>query len=170
MEMNAGTDVISFNNSVTKNFTVFDNGEFYDVETAFMKKYKSGRGFVIYEDQIGNLWKFEKGNKLNVSDFNSGLYEVVDDAIIWNENNMLFTLVNNVKTQIINYVPSDYKLKNGTFAYRNNLGGVSVFYNGKNIMLTNQTESSYTIYGNNVLVELFNKSFLFYSNGEIYHN
>jgi hypothetical protein len=170
MEMNAGTDVISFNNTVTKNFTVFDNGEFYDVETAFMKKYKSGRGFVVYEDQIGNLWKFEKGNKLNLSDFNSGVSEVVDDVIIWNENNLLFTLVNNVKTQIINYIPSDYRLKNATFAYRNNLGGVSVFYNGKNIMLTNQTESSYTIYGNNVLVELFNKSFLFYSDGEIYHN
>ena len=170
MEMNAGTDVISFNNTVTKNFTVFEKGEFYDVENAFMKKYKSGRGFVIYEDQIGNLWKFQNGDKFNVSDFNSGLWEVVDDSFIWNENNLLFTLENNVKTQIINYMPSDYKLKNGMFSYRNNLGGVSIFYKGKNTLLTNQSESNYTIYGNNVLVELFNKSFLYYSDGEIIHN
>ena len=170
MEMNAGTDVISFNNSVTKNFTIFSKGEFYDVETAFVKKYKSGRGFVIYEDQIGNLWKFENANKFNVSDFNSGLWEVNDEGFFWNENNLLFTLVNNVKTQIINYLPSDFKLKNNIFAYRNNNGGVSIFYNGKNTLLTNQIESSYSIYGNSVLVELFNKSFLFYSNGETYHN
>lgn len=170
MEMNAGTDVLCFNNTITKNFTVFDQGEFYDVETAFMKKYKSGRGFVIFEDQIGNLLKFEKGNKINVSDFNSGIWEVVDDEVIWNENNLLFTLVNDVKTQIISFIPAEYRLKNSIFVYRNNLGGISVFHDGKNIVLTNQTESSFSIYGNSVLVELFNKSYLYYNNGEIYHN
>ena len=79
-------------------------------------------------------------------------------------------MVNNVKTQITNYIPSDFKLKNNIFVYRNNLGGVSIFYKGKNTLLTSQTESNYTIYGNNVLVELFNKSYLFFSDGEIYHN
>jgi hypothetical protein len=162
--------VISFNNTVNKNFTVFENGDFYDVENAFMKKYKSGRGFVIYEDQIGNLWKFEKGNKINVSDFNSGLWEVLDEGFVWNENNLLYSLVNNVKTQIVNFIPNEFQLKNNIFVYRNNLGGISIFHQGKNILLTNQTESKFSIYGNNVLIELFNKSYLFYSNGEIYHN
>lgn len=170
MEMNAGTDVISFNNTVNKNFTVFEHGDFYDVENAFMKKYKSGRGFVIYEDQIGNLWKFEKGNKVNISDFNSGMWEVLDEVFVWNENNLLFTMVNNVKTQILNFTPNEFQLKNGIFVYRNILGGVSIFQNGKNTVLTNQTDSKFSIYGNNVLIELFNKSYLFYSNGEIYHN
>jgi hypothetical protein len=170
MDMVAGTDVISFNNTINKTFSVFENGDFYDVETAYMKKYKSGRGFVIYEDQIGNLWKFQQGNKINVTDFNSGVWEVLDDVFVWNENNLLFTFVNDVKTQIINYLPSDYQLKNSQFVYRNNLGGISVFYQGKNTVLTNQTESKYAVYGNTVLVELFNKSYLYFSNGEIFHN
>lgn len=170
MELVAGTDVLSFNNTINKSFSVFDKGEIYDVETAYMKKYKSGRGFVVYEDQIGNLWKFQNGNKMNLTDFNSGIWEIVDDFMIWNENNLLFTLVNDSKTQIVNYMPSEYLLKNGILVYRNNLGGVSVFFEGKNSLLTNQTESKYAVFGNTVLIELFNKSFLYFVNGEIFHN
>jgi hypothetical protein len=170
IEMSAGTDLLSFNNSINKTFSVFDNGEIYDVEYAYMKKYKTGRGFVIYEDQIGNLWKYEKENKFNITDFNSGLWSVLDDSFVWNENNLLFTLVNGQKTLIANYLPADFLLKNDVIVYRNNLGGVSVFKNGKNTLLTNQSDAKYSIYGNNVLVELFNKSFIYYSNGEIFHN
>jgi hypothetical protein len=63
-------------------------------------------------------------------------------------------------------MPKDYQLKNNVFAFRNLMGGVSVFMNGKLTELTNQPDAIYAIYGNLVLVELFNKSFLVFKDGK----
>ena len=167
---NAGTDIVCFNDAINKTFAVFDRGTFIDVESTYMKKYKSGRGFVVYEDLSGNLWKYQNGNKINVTDFCSGIWEVKDDLVIWNENALMYSIYNNEKVQITNYIPVRYSLKNKTFTYKNNNGGVTVFIDGKNTILTNQTESDFTIYGNSVLVELFNKSFLYYSDGKLLQN
>jgi hypothetical protein len=166
----AGTDILCFNDAINKTFAVFDKGTFIDVEGMYVKNYKAGRGFIVYEDQAGNLWKFQNGQKTNITDFNSGIWEVKDDVLLWNENNLFFTYYNGEKKNVCNYKPDDYVLKNNVIAFRNAQGGVSVNINGKNTVLTNQKDALYTIYNSNVLVELFNKSFLFFSEGNILTN
>ena len=157
-------------NDINKTFAVFDKGTFIDVESMYMKKYKSGRGFVVYEDLSGNLWKYQNGNKMNLTNFCSGIWEVKDDLVIWNENALMYSIYLDEKVQITNYLPVRYSLKNKTFAYKNNNGGVTVFINGKNTTLTNQIDNDFIIYGNSVLVELFNKSFLYFSEGKLIQN
>ena len=166
----AGTDIICFNDAINKTFAVFDKGVFIDIESMYVKNYKAGRGFVVYEDQVGNLWKYQNGQKYSISDFNSGIWDVKDDVILWNENNLFFTHYNGEKKIVCNYKPDDYLLKNNVIAFRNPQGGVNVFINGKNTNLTNQKDAIYAIYNSNVLVELFNKSFLFFSEGNILTN
>jgi hypothetical protein len=46
------------------------------------------------------------------------------------------------------------------------MGGVSAFMNGKVSEITTQQDAIYTIYSNMVLVELFNKSFIVFKNGQ----
>ena len=166
----AGTDILCFNDAINKTFAVFEKGTFMDVEGMYVKNYKAGRGFIVYEDQAGNLWKYQNGQKTNISDFNSGIWDVKDDVLLWNENNLFFTYYNGEKKNVCNYKPDDYVLKNNVIAFRNAQGGVSVNINGKNTVLTNQKDALYTIYNSNVLVELFNKSFLFFSEGNILTN
>ena len=166
----AGTDIICFNDAINKTFAVFDKGVFIDIESMYVKNYKAGRGFVVYEDQVGNLWKYQNGQKYSISDFNSGIWDVKDDVILWNENNLFFTHYNGEKKIVCNYKPDDYLLKNNVIAFRNAQGGVNVFINGKSTNLTNQKDAIYAIYNSNVLVELFNKSFLFFSEGNILTN
>lgn len=166
----AGTDILCFNDAINKTFAVFDKGNFMDIEGMYVKNYKAGRGFIVYEDQAGNLWKYQNGQKTNISDFNSGIWDVKDDVLLWNENNLFFTYCNGEKKNVCNYKPDDYVLKNNVIAFRNAQGGVSVNINGKNTVLTNQKDALYTIYNSNVLVELFNKSFLFFSEGNILTN
>jgi hypothetical protein len=167
---NSGTDIVCFNDAINKTFAVFDKGTFIDIESMYMKNYKSGRGFIVYEDLSGNLWKYQSGNKSNLTNFCSGVWEVKDDLVMWNENALMYTIYKDEKVQICNYLPARYFLKNKTVAYKNNIGGVSVFIDGKNTMITNQTDSDFTIYGNSVLVELFNKSFLYFSDGKLIQN
>ena len=42
---------------------------FYDVEQLTMPKYKSGRGFIVYEDLGGNLWYYKDGENFNCQIF-----------------------------------------------------------------------------------------------------
>ncbi len=165
-----GTDVICFNDAINKTFAVFDKGIFMDVEGMYMKCYKAGRGFIVYEDLSGNLWKYQNGQKTNITDFNSGVWDVKDDVLLWNENNLYFTLFNGEKKNVCNYKPDDYSIKNNVIAFRNVQGGVSTFIDGKLNVLTNQKDATYTILGSSVLVELFNKSFLYFSEGKTITN
>ncbi|MCE3295824.1 MAG: hypothetical protein K0R65_1538 [Crocinitomicaceae bacterium] len=160
-----GMDVICFNDPLNQSFAVFDKGQILDLESMFVKKYKAGRGFVAYEDQQGNLWYYKNGEKQQISNFPS-FWEVKDDLLVWGENSIVYAFYEGEKKQLANYTPADYKIKNSTIAFRNSMGGVSVFSQGKLEQVTTQTQSSYEIYGNTVLVELFNKSFVVYSDGQ----
>ncbi len=162
-----GMDVICFNDPLNQSFAVFDKGQIIDLEPVFVKKYKACRGFVVYEDVQGNLWYYKDGEKQQLSSFPTS-WDAKDDLVIWNENGFVYTFWKGEKNQLVNYAPQDYKIKNSTYAFRNSMGGVSVFSEGKLEQLSNQTQSSYDIYGNTVLVELFNKSFVVYSGGQKY--
>lgn len=55
IDFQAGTDILCFNDPTTRTFAVFEKGNFVDVESFWMKRYKAGRGFVVYEDLNGNI-------------------------------------------------------------------------------------------------------------------
>jgi hypothetical protein len=165
-----GMDIIAFNDPLNQTFTIFDKGEFVDVEMQFAKRYEAGRGFVVYEDQQGNLWMYKNHEKTMLSTYSANFWDVKDDLVVWEENSMIYTFYNNEKVKVVNYKPADYKLKNSTYVFRNSMGGISAFSKGKVVEITKQTQSSYEIYGNTILVELFNKSFLVYSDGGIFEN
>ncbi len=168
IDFSCGLNVICFNDPINQSFAVFDKGEIIDVESMFAKKYKAARNFVVYEDQQGNLWKYANGEKEELSSFGVSSWEAVDDLIVWVENNVFYCYSNGEKKVITNFVPKDYKLKNNTLVFRNNMGGVSVYANNKITELSNQQNCAYSLYGNTVLVELFNKSFLVYYEGKIF--
>jgi hypothetical protein len=168
IEFQAGTDIICLNDPTTRTFAIFENGEFLDVEKFYMGKYKAGRGFVVYEDLNGNLKMYKNGKTEQISNFAAKFWEVKDDLVVWGENSFVYAYQNGAKVQVSNYTPKDYLLKNNVFAFRNQMGGVSALMDGKVCEITNQVNSEYQIYGNLVLVQLFNKSYIVYKNGRKY--
>ncbi len=169
IDFSAGTDIVSFNDPTMRTFAVFDKGELIDVEQQFVLSHKAGRGFVVYEDVNGNLIKFQDGKKTTLSNFGASFWEVKDDIVIWYENNFLFSQVGDVKVQVCNFKPTDYKIKNDVLSYRNIMGGVDAVIDGKVVNLTNQQDASYEIYGSSVLVGLFNSTFKVYWQGREYN-
>lgn len=168
IQFQGGTDVITFNDPTTRTFTAFEKGEFTDVESFYMGKYQAGRGFVVFEDLNGNLNYYSKGTKVQLSNFSAKFWEVKDDLVVWSENSFVYCYSNGEKTQVSNFIPTDYQLKNNVFAYRNIMGGVSAFVDGKNIEITNQTDSQFSIYGSTVIVKLFNNSYIILRDGVKY--
>lgn len=168
IDFSCGMNVICFNDPINQSFAVFEKGEILDVESMFVKKYKAARNFIVYEDLQGNLWRYSNGEKEELSSFGVSNWEASDDLIVWVENNIFYCYANGEKKIITNFVPKDYKIKNNTLVFRNNMGGASVYANNKIKELSTQQNCTFTIYGNTVLVELFNKSFLVYNEGKIY--
>jgi len=165
IDFQAGTDIICFNDPTTRTFAIFENGGFVDVEPFWMKKYKAGRGFIAYEDLNGNLMLYRSGEKEQLSNFSANYWEVKDDVAVWGENSYVYAYQNGQKVQTSNYTPKDYLLKNGVYAFRNILGGVSVLMNGKVYDVSNQPDCEYEIYGNLLLVKLFNRSYIVFKDG-----
>ena len=165
IDFEAGCDMLCFNDPTTRTFALFENGQFLDVESFYMKKYKAGRGFLVYEDLNGNLILYKKGEKQTLSNFSPSFWEVKDDLVVWGENSFIFAYQNDQKIQVANFTPKDYLLKNNVFAFRNIMGGASALVDGKVVELSNQPNCEFQIYGNSVLVTLFNRSYILYSKG-----
>lgn len=170
IQFHGGTDILTFNDPTTRTFTSFDKGEFTDIETFYMGKYKAGRGFVVYEDLNGNLNYYSGGTKIQLSNFSAKLWEVKDDIVIWAENSYVYYYSKGQKNRVSNFIPADYQLKNNVFAYRNIMGGVSAFIDGVNYEITNQADSQYSIYGSSVIVKLFNNAYIILRDGVKYNS
>lgn len=166
IDLKSGTDVVAFNDPNTRTFAVFDKGNFIDVEDQWVKSYKAGRGFVVYEDVAGNLMVYRNGQTSMLSSF-PGKWDVVDDIIVFENNGFTYCDVNGTTTQAANFILSEYKIKNATMVYRNMMGGVNAVVDGQIIELTNMQNAEFQIYGNSVLVKLFNNSYLIYQKGKI---
>ena len=165
IEFQSGCDIVCFNDPTTRTFAIFENGEFLNVEQFYMKKYKAGRGFIVYEDLNSNLILYKNGESIQLSNFSANFWEVKDDLVVWGENSFVYAFQNGKKIQTSNFTPKDYLLKNNVFAFRNMMGGVSALMEGKVQEITLQQNAEYEIYGNLVLVKLFNKSYIVFKNG-----
>lgn len=163
------TDIICFNDPINGTFAIFENGKLYDLEQFHVLDYKSGAGSVMYTDLNGNLKIYAKGKVETVSNFQPDFFNATDSMMVWGENNAFYAYWKGKKTEIVRYIPEEYIIKNQTLVFKNLMGGVTCFNEHGLKDLTNQQDAVYTIHGNGVLVQLFNRSFLYYSNGKIYN-
>lgn len=166
IDFQSGTDIVAFNDPTTRTFAVFDKGAFVDVEQQWVRKYRSGRGFIVYEDVNNNLMLYQNGEKTQLSSF-PGNWEVKDDIVVYENNGFTYTWVNGITTMAANYRLEEYKVKNGTLVFTTMIGGVSAVVNGKVVELTNLQNSEYEIYGNSILVKLMNSSYIIYQNDKL---
>ena len=165
---NAGTDILAFNDPISGTFAVFDKGGFMDVEEFHVPEYKSGRGFVVYENRNAELIYYRNGETKALTNFGASKWEVKDDIVVWIENGFFYACVDGNKTEVARYQPKDYLIKNDVVVFRNLMGGVSAFVDGQIVSITTQMNSEYEIYGSTVLVKLFNNSYVVYSKGKKY--
>ncbi|HAW80700.1 MAG TPA: hypothetical protein DCX27_13890 [Balneola sp.] len=81
---------------------------------------------------------------------------------------MFYAYYKNKKYELANYIPTDYKIRNGIVAFRNLNGGVSVFYDEKVEIVSNLTNAEFEVNGNTVKVKVNRGNYIFFKNGETY--
>lgn len=168
IQFKGDTDILAFNDPMTGTFAIFEEGEFKDLEDFHMGKYKAGNGIVLYENINGDLYKYEDGETVKLTNFGASMWDVKDNAAIWVENGFTYAMIHGEKVEIARFVVTDFLLKNSVVAFRDLLGGVSAYCGDKVISITTQRDANFSIFGNSVLVEQFNRSFVILQEGKIY--
>lgn len=163
-----GTDIIAFNDPINGSFAIFENGQFLDVESFQMNRYKAGNGLVVYENLNGDLMMYRQGEISQLTNFGASYWDVRDNVVYWVENGFAYANIDGQRIEVAKYEPKDVAIKNSVLAFRNLMGGVSAIQNGKTYDITNQLDAPYTLHGNSVLVALFNKSYIVLQNGKKY--
>lgn len=166
----AGGNIIAFNDPFNQSFAITLKNQILDVETITVNDYKTGYDLVVYRDRNQNLKGYIDYQLVTLSNYSAQFYEVFRDVVVWGENSIFYTYMNGKKYEICNYIPEDFKIRNGIVAFRNMNGGVSVFYNEKVKIVSNLSGAPFEVNGNTVRVQVNKGNFIFFKNGKTYQH
>ena len=153
-----------FNDPINQSFALYERGEIYNIEEIQIPSYKAGNNFAVYLDQNENLMYYEDGDLKKISNYSPDFYKVKDSLVVWGETNLFFVYDGEKVSQIANYIPEEYKISNKTLAFRDVMGGVSVFTEGKTHEVSKVYLAEFEVNGNAVRVETSKGNFLFWQN------
>lgn len=163
----AGQDVVAFNDPQHMTFAAFDNGYILDLEPQQAKKYTAGDNFIYYQDaaDVHKVVREERVTELGIDI--TGVH-VTDSLVIYQDFGLTKVWYNEKIYQIFNMVLTDYQTDGGIIAYINNVGGVSAFYRGKEVDVTNSRVESFKLAGSTILLKYGPSSYSVWWNGVVY--
>ncbi|WP_159038344.1 hypothetical protein [Brumimicrobium mesophilum] len=167
VEFATGGNLVVFNDPFNQSFAVAFKNKILDVEPIKVISYKAGYDKFVYLDRNNNLKAYINEELVTLSSY-PDFYEVFRGMIIWGENGVLYTFNNGKRYEIANYIPEEYKMRNGIVAFRNLNGGVSVFHNNQIEIVSNLSDAAFEVNGNTVRVQVNKGNYIFFKNGYTY--
>ena len=166
----SGGNLIAFNDPFHQSFAVCLPNEILDVESIKVNDYKTGWDLIVYRDRNDNLKGYINYKLVTLSSYTAQFYEVFRDVVVWGENGIFYTYMNGRKYEICNYIPEEYKIRDGIIAFRNMNGGVSVFHNERVDIVSNLKDAEFEVNGNTVKVQVNRGNFIFFKDGKTYQH
>lgn len=166
VEYATGANKTAFNDPFHQSFAVAHYDEIVDVERIMVTDYKAGWDLVAYRDLNDNLKCYINGEIIDLSNYSARSYEVFRNMVVWNEAGLLFAFDGENKYEVANYIPEEYKVRDGIVAFRNQNGGVSVLDNGEIKIISNLRDAPFEVNGSTVRVQVNRGNFLFYKDGK----
>lgn len=161
-----GANKIAFNDPFHQSFAVAQFGEVVDVEQIKVTDYKAGWDLIAYRDQNMNLLCYIDNQVVELSNYSARWYEVFRNMVVWNEANVFFAFDGKKKYELANYIPEEYKVRDGIVAFRNLNGGVSLFENGEVRVISNLPGIPFEVNGNTVRLQTNRGNFTFFQGGK----
>lgn len=163
----AGQDVVAFNDPQNNTFSVFDNGYIIDLERQFAQRYEAGDNFIYYQDG-GDVHKVVREERVTDLGIDLKNVRVTDSLVIYQDYGATKIWYNEKIYQLFNMVLSDYQTDGGIVAYANNVGGVSAFFRGKEIDVTNTRVLDFKLVNSTILLKYSSSAYAVWWNGKIY--
>jgi len=167
----AGANKVAFNDPFHQSFACAHATEIVDIESIMIQDYQAGWDIVAYRDLNDQLMLYKNDGIIELSNYSARNYQVFRNMVVWDEAGLLFVYDGNLKQkfEVANYIPVDYKIRDGIVAFRNLNGGVSVYDNGEVKVISNLQNAPFEVNGSMVRVQVNRGNFDFYQNGEIWN-
>jgi hypothetical protein len=165
--VDAGQDVVAFNDPRSGTFAAFDNGYVVDIEQQHALEFKCGDNFIYYKDAAETPKVFREEETMELG-FDLQNIDVRDSIIVFKDVGITKVWFQMEVYQIFNTKVQNYQVDGGIMAYTNQWGGVSAFVRGKEIEITRSKVQSFELHGNTILMQVGPSSYWVWWNGEIY--
>jgi hypothetical protein len=163
----AGQDVVAFNDPRHFTFSAFDNGYIIDIDGQYAQQYKAGDNFIYYQD-AGDVHKVVREERSMDLGLDLKNIDVTDSLVIYQDYGATKIWYNEKIYQLFNMVVTEYQTDGGIVAYKNNLGGVSAFFRGKEVVVTNTRVEGFKLVGSTIVLKYGPSSYSVWWNGKIY--
>lgn len=163
----AGQDVVAFNDPQNNTFSAFDNGYIIDVDRQWAQNFKAGDNFIYYKD-AGDVHRVVREERVTDLGMDLNSIQVTDSLVIYQDYGATKIWYNEKIYQLFNMVLSEYQTDGGIVAYKNNLGGVSAFFRGKEVVVTNTRVEGFKLVGSTIVLKYGPSSYSVWWNGKIY--
>lgn len=163
----AGQDVVAFNDPQNNTFSAFDNGYIVDIDRQFAKSFKAGDNFIYYKDAV-DVHRVVREERVTDLGLDLRDVNVTDSLVIYTDYGVTKIWYNEKIYQLFNMVLTEYQTDGGIVAYKNNMGGVSAFFRGKEVDVTNTRVDSFKLVGSTIVLQYGPSSYSVWWNGKIY--
>lgn len=167
VQYSAGQDVVAFNDPQNLTFSAFDNGYIVDLDRQFAQTFKAGDNFIYYKD-AGDVHRVVREERFTDLGLDLKNVVVTDSLVIYTDYGATKIWYNEKIYQLFNMVISEYQTDGGIVAYKNNLGGVSAFFRGQEVDVTNTRVESFKLVGSTIVLKYGPSSYSVWWNGKIY--
>jgi hypothetical protein len=166
VKYSTGGNKVAFNDPFNQSFAVVQAKEIVDVESIQIRDYKAGNDIVVYRDLNNQLLCYMNNEVIELSNYSARSYEVFRNTVVWNEAGLFFAFDGKQKYELANYIPEEYKIRDGIVAFRNLNGGVSMFANGEVKVISNLPNAPFEVNGTTVRVQVNRGNFIFFKDGK----
>lgn len=163
-----GANKIAFNDPFNQSFAVAHKNEIIDLESIMVKDYKAGWDIIAYRDLNENLICYTNGELIELSNYNAYNYTVFRNTVVWNEAGLFFVYDGEQKFEIANYIPDEYKIRDGIVVFRDLNGGVSIYEKGEVKVISNLSNVPFDVNGNTVRIHISRGNYIFYKDGKFF--
>lgn len=149
MSTKASRNVIGVASSLSPAFSVFHEGNFYELESAFPPtSFEVGIDMCAYVDNVGEFKVYYNHDLQTVASFEPGFYTIKDSIMVFSEQGFFKVWYNGEVTELENFIPESYQIDNGSVAYLDQQNRLKLFRRGEIIEVSNEIVKGYNLSGN----------------------
>lgn len=163
-----GLDIMAWFDPSYTAFFIDYKGKEYEMGEFFPMSYEVGDELVAFVDPVGTFQAFWKGQLYEIAAFPPATYYIKDGMVIYQQQGRFKVFYNGEIKVLEMYIPEDHQAHLNSIVWRDQLGGLKAFIDGREHIITTERVSNYQLNGDVVQFVSQSRYAKVWMNGKIY--
>ena len=165
----AASNTVAYIDGNTKFLKAFYLGKPYILENNSPSSFSVADDMVAYIDNTGSFKIFYQGQTIKLLSFEPSFYEAEDKMVVYYDKGFLSIFYKGKTVQLENFIPIQYQKDFNSFAYRDRIDILKVFYDGELQQISNEKVNSFELTRNVLKFNTGLNNLHFFCKGKIIH-